>query len=128
LVDRYAELEARLKELEREKSGVAKRLIAFADAYGYDSVTGTTSQVKVWRKQGACSLPSWDDPRRDDIESILREAGLWDRFTSLASVSLSKALEDGSLPADVAERIMQHVTLEPRVRLYVRARSGGSSR
>jgi putative RecB family exonuclease len=128
LVDAYADLDARVKDLEREKSVVAERLVAFADANGYDALVGSTSQVKVWRKNDACTLPGWDDPRRDDIESILRDAGLWDRFASLATVTLSKALEEGTLPPDVAERIMQHVTLEPRVRLYVRARSRGYSR
>ena len=125
LVDRYAALDAEIKRLEREKAEVGEQLVAYADDNGYDAVIGTTSQVKVWRKPNACALPAWDDPRRDDIEAILREAGLWDRFASLASVTLSKALEEGSLPPEVAERIMQHVTLEPRVRLYVRARPRG---
>ena len=128
LVDRYGELDGRIKELEREKDAVGERLLAYADEQGYDAVVGASSQVKVWRKPNSYRLPTWDDPRREDIETILRDAGLWDRFTTLASVGLSKALEEGTLPSEVAERIMQHVTIEPRVRLYVRARSRGAAR
>jgi putative RecB family exonuclease len=124
LVDLYAELDDRIGVLQREKDAAARRITDFAAEHGYDVVVGTDHQVKVWRKENACSLPSWDDPRRKRIEEVLRTAGLWERFSSLATVGLSRALEEGTLPPDVAEEIMEFATMESRSRLYVRARGG----
>ena len=126
LVDRYTQVDARIKELEREKSELSEEIIAYATEHDYDIVAGAEFQVRVWRKENACRIPGWDDPRRDDVDVILREAGLWEQYASLSPSSLSKALEAGTLPSDVASAIMQHVTLEPIVRLYVKGRPKGS--
>lgn len=124
LVDAYVDLGSRIKELEFEKDRVGRDLTAYAEANGFDVVVGTEQQVKVWRKDNACTLPAWDDPRRAEIECVLREAGLWDRFSSLATVGLSKAIEEGSLPSDVVEALLPFATIETRTRLYPRGRGG----
>jgi putative RecB family exonuclease len=124
LVDHYAALDEQVAVLQREKDEAGRRVTAYAAEHGYDVVVGTDQQIKVWRKDNACSLPAWDDPRRTQIEDVLRAAGLWDRFSSLATVGLSRAIEDGTLPPDVAGKIMEFATMEPRSRLYVRGRAG----
>jgi len=46
----------------------------------------------------------------DEIEAIVREAGLLDEFSSFDIGNLQKALNEGQLPSDVAEKIKPYET------------------
>jgi hypothetical protein len=50
--------------------------------------------------------------------------GLWDRFSSLSAYSLSKAIQDGTVPADDVARLEPYLARSEGVKLYV-SRSGG---
>jgi putative RecB family exonuclease len=122
LVDRLSEVERRVAEFEAEAASLRERLVAWADASGYERVEGTGCSAKIWRSRNSCSLPAWDDPARREIEGILHESGLWDEYSSVATVRLARALEAGDLPEGVGERIMQYVTVGPRTRVYLNRR------
>lgn len=124
LVDRLAVLDEEMRSLESERDQLRERLIAWAGERGYDRVAGTTYTAKIWRTESSCSLPAWDAPERASLDAIVREAGLWDRYSSLAGVKLAKAVESGELPEDVRERIMDYVAIGPRARIYMNRRRG----
>jgi hypothetical protein len=73
--------------------------------------------VKVTRQE-CVSLPAATDPRRPELEAVVRELGLWEDFTQLATGRLSKALEAGDLGAGPAARIEPYITRTDVARLY----------
>jgi putative RecB family exonuclease len=121
LVDGYADVTARIAALEVEKTELSDAIVRAADADGLEQVFGTTASVKVFRFDGA-SVPGKDDPGRSEVEAILREDGLWERFASLSPVSLAKALDAGDVPPATAARLAAHVKRRCGSRIYLRTR------
>jgi putative RecB family exonuclease len=122
LVDRYVAVSAEIAVLTNEKDDLADEIVRRADEDGLDQVFGTDHALKVFRFSGV-GLPGKDEPGREEVESILREAGLWDRFSNLASVSLSKALESGALAPETAKRLAPYLSQRSGAKLYSRKRS-----
>jgi putative RecB family exonuclease len=122
LVDRYVALTEEVAFLAKEKDEICAEIVRRADDEGFDQVFGTDHALKVYRFDGV-GLPGKDEPGRDEVEAILREDGLWERFSNLASVPLSKALESGSVPAATADRLAPYITRRVGARLYARKRS-----
>jgi putative RecB family exonuclease len=119
LVDRYVELSARICELEAERERVKDAIDRRSAQEGVDVMVGTEQALKLFRYRNI-GLPAWDDPRRAEVERIVREAGLRDGFSALSSVKLSKALESGAVPADVVERLDGYLRVSESMKLYPR--------
>lgn len=108
--DEAAALKARLDEL---KGAIAVR----AQSDGVDRLFGTQGSLKVFR-YASVGLPDAKDPRRAELEAELREMGLWERFTQLASYPLSRAIGDGELTPDELERLEPYIVRTEGVKLY----------
>ncbi|MDQ7826593.1 MAG: PD-(D/E)XK nuclease family protein [Candidatus Eremiobacteraeota bacterium] len=119
LVDRYAAVSEELDKLEREKELLSKAIIEYADGEGLENLSGTRHRIRVWWYDQT-SLPPWNDPRRADVEAILKAHGLWDSYSSLAHVKLSKALEEKKVPGEVLEALAPYVTRERSAKLYTK--------
>lgn len=121
LVDRYAEVTEEIGRLDAEKGELTSAIVRAADEDGLEQVFGTTSAIKVFRFDGT-GVPGKDEPGRNEVETILREDGLWERFASVSPVSLAKALDAGELPPATAARLADYLTRRCGARLYLRAR------
>jgi putative RecB family exonuclease len=121
LVDRYVSLSEEVASLQKEKDEISNEIVRRADADGLDQVFGTTHSLKVFRFSGL-SVPGKEEPGRDEVERILREDGLWESFSYLATTPLSKAIESGVLPPATADRLAQYLTQRSGARLYPRKR------
>jgi putative RecB family exonuclease len=108
--DEMAALKVRLDEL---KDAIAAR----ATSDGVDRLFGTRGSLKVFR-YASVGLPDAKDPRRAELEAELREMGLWERFSALASYPLSRAIGDGELARDELERLEPYITRSEGVKLY----------
>jgi putative RecB family exonuclease len=122
LVDRYVAVSNEVSALTSEKDELTAEIVRRAGEDGFEQVFGTDHALKVYRFDGVC-LPGKDEPGRDEVEAILREEGLWDRFSNLASVNLAKALDSGSLPPQTAERLAPFLSRRSGAKLYARKRS-----
>jgi len=122
LVDRYVAVSEEIAALGREKDELAAEIVRRADEAGIDQVFGVEHAIKVFRFTGA-GLPGKDEPGRDEVERILREDGLWDRYSYLAIAPLAKALEAGTVPPGTAEKLAPHLTQRSGAKLYPRKRS-----
>ena len=121
LVDRYMALSDEVTRLSAERDAVKQAIIDRAAAEGLERLVGTDHSVKVFRYQSA-GLPDASDPRRSELEEVLRDAGLWDRFSQLSAFNLSKAIAAKDLPPDAMERVMPYVTMSEGAKLYPRKR------
>ena len=115
VTDEVATLKARLEDL---KGRIAER----AAADGSERLFGSSGSVKVYRYP-CISLPDAKDPSRPALEAEVRHMGLWDRFSSLSSYQLSRAIQDGDVPADEVARLEPFLVRSEGVKLYASRRS-----
>ncbi len=104
LVNRFAELHRQREALEEEISKVREALIHYARQHDVEIIRGSDHKVLVRIYKGY-SFPGRDDPSREDLERIIKEAGLWDAVTVLSPVSLAKLIERGEVDSEIADRI-----------------------
>lgn len=121
LVDRYMDVSRRIDELSAEREALKQAIVDRAAAEGLERLVGSDASIKVFTYESA-SLPDARDPRRAELEEVLRDAGLWDRFSQLAAFDLSKAVSAHDLPDDAMARIAPYVTTRPGAKLYPRKR------
>ncbi len=117
LVDRYVAVSDEIAALGREKDELTAEIVRRADEAGIDQVFGADHAIKVFRFTGA-GLPGKDEPGRDEVERILREDGLWDRYSYLAIAPLAKALEAGTVPPVTAGQLAPHLPQRSGAKLY----------
>lgn len=117
LVDEYMDVADRLGELTDRKEALAAEIARRAADDGLERLFGTDYAVKVSRKECA-SLPGAGDPRRAELEAVVHELGLWERYSQLATARLAAAVEDGALEPAEASRLEAYVTRSESVRLY----------
>jgi len=104
LVNKYAELETRKNEIERDLEQVKAALIAYAREKGTENIKGSGHKVLVRFYKGL-SLPRKDEPGRRELEELVRASGIWDQVSMMSPVSLSKLVERGALDDELAAKI-----------------------
>jgi len=117
LVDEYTAVSAELSVLKARQESLRDAIAAFAAREGVDRVFGSEAAVKVYRFP-CVTLPDAKDPRRGALDAEVRAMGLWDRFSSLSSYQLSRALADGVLTPEDSSRLEPYVTRSEGVKLY----------
>ncbi|MFZ1948271.1 MAG: PD-(D/E)XK nuclease family protein [bacterium] len=104
LVNTFADLDRRKREIERDIQQVKEALIHYAREHGVEVVKGSDHKALVRFYRGL-GFPNREDPGRDRLEVLVRELGLWDRVSSLNTISLAKLVESGALDPEVAARV-----------------------
>ena len=117
LVDEYLRISDEMAALKARQDELKDAIATRAAADGVDRLFGTGGSLKVFRYT-SIGLPDAKDPRRSELEAELREMGLWERFTVLASYPLSRAIGDGALAPEELERLEPFVTRCESVKLY----------
>lgn len=123
LVDRYLALSDGIDEMQAEREDLKRAIVQRADDEGLDRLFGTAGSIKVFRYESV-GLPDARDPRRTELETVLREEGLLDRYSQLSSYALSKDIGAGGIPAEPMARIEPFVTVTRGAKLYPNRRSG----
>ncbi len=116
LVDDYMRCGDEIRALTERKAALAAALAALAQRDQLERVFGTEYAVTVRRSEDI-ALPSAKDPRREEVERILRESGLWERYAALSASALSRDLRDGRVPEEVVHRLADYVERSMGVRL-----------
>ncbi len=104
LVNAYADLQRREREVNEEIDQVKEALIHYARENAVESIRGSDHKVLVKIYKGL-GFPGRDDPGREELEALVKKLGLWDRVSMLNMISLAKLVEGGTLDPQVAEKI-----------------------
>jgi putative RecB family exonuclease len=123
LVERFSELSDRLGELKREREEIRDELLRRMRQRGLESLAGSEHRVRVSRSACA-SIPSAGDAARRELEAILKDVGLWDRFSKVDARGLRDALADPEIPEEVRQDLARYVTIEERETLRCSMREG----
>lgn len=123
LVERYARVTEEARALGREKEELREELLRRMRERGLEAMAGTEHRVRVSRTTRA-SVPAQGDPARQELEELLKGAGLWDRFSTLDTRAAGSVLDDPAIPDDVRQAAQRYVTIEESETLRVSKRKG----
>jgi RecB family exonuclease len=96
--NRYAELQAKIKELEAELSTVKQSIVDYCQAQNLNRVFGDSCQItyKTVEKTG------YDEA---DVRGALEPLGLWPKVLSFDAALLKQLLTDSEVPEETRKRI-----------------------
>ncbi len=117
-VERYAELQAQIKELEADLEEVRQTIIDYCKAEGLNRVFGTENEItyKLIEKTGF---------NEAEVKAILEPLGWWEKVRGFDPSLLNELLADKAVPADIkkkVEALKRVISSYPQLRL--RKRSG----
>ncbi len=105
MVDRFAELQHRRREIDDELTSLRSDLILFARQFEVDKVYGSSNRASVTEKQTLKVPDARDKERRAQLERFLKENDLWEQVSNMYGPRIVKLFESGELPVDLRRRI-----------------------
>ena len=98
-VNRYSELQAKIKELEAELTGVKQSIVNYCQTQDLNRVFGENCQItyKTVEKTGY---------NEEDVKGTLEPLGLWQKVLSFDAALLKQLLADGEIPEDTRKKIV----------------------
>jgi RecB family exonuclease len=117
-VERYAALQAQMKELQAELEEVRQTIIDYCQAEGLNRVFGSAYEItyKLMEKTGFSE---------DEVKAILEPAGWWEKVLAFDPSLLKQLLADKTISADIKKKLesLKRVT-SSFPQLWLRKRSG----
>jgi RecB family exonuclease len=111
LAARVKQLESEIKALKTESAQLEAEVVDFSRRTGRVVVEGDTYATKLI-KRGGTAVPTKSREREayDRVVAILKEAGVWERYSGLDTAALKKALaQEGTLDKAVLAAIQPHL-------------------
>ena len=113
LVNKYANMKARIKDLkeqqcalEGELGQISEAAAAYAKKEGITNIVGSDHMLKIL-EESVISFPGSGDEGREDLENIIKKAGLWESVSGLNLSRLNKAIDEQSIEPDVIRKIIE---------------------
>jgi len=101
LVDKYTHITKSIIELGNKKEELKQALIEFARQKGIDNVFGTSGKVSV-KEEDKIVMPE----DRESFIKMLKEKGLYEKFSQLSYSALNAGYKKKELPPDLAEKLL----------------------
>jgi hypothetical protein len=111
LVNEYVSAWIRCKEAEDEVKRLKEIIKAYAKKEGIETITGSDHTVRVTFKE-EFKFPSKDAPEREELNKIIKDAGLWDEVSELDKKSLEEAIKTGRCDKKLIKKIKEFVPVE----------------
>ncbi len=106
LADRFGDLKEREKAVREEIASLREDILAYAEQQCVEVIVGHDSRVKIIRYTEQ-AYPGKKDPRRENLEKILKEAGVWEEVSSLDGRALVEAVRGSGWADELVERVME---------------------
>ncbi len=107
LVEKYVELNGKLKKAKIELNELVEQALAFAEKFELEKISGKDAALKVWKKSGY-SFAGLDENQKDEIQEILKKANLLGKFLELNTRGLGCAIEKGELANPLEKKIKKY--------------------
>ncbi len=114
LVNKYWEIERKIDELEAIKEEVKRKLIDYARKNEVEHIYGSEKMVKVK------FYKNFYFKDEEIIKNLLKKEGLYEKFSRLDFVALSKAFENNAIPKHVKEKLKEIMEEREITRVYLR--------
>lgn len=114
LVNKYAEIYSKKKDLEIELDKIKEAVVEFAKKKGIEVVFGSNNKLSV-KFSEKFKFPAKGTEERQELESLLKKLKKWDDVACLDTFALEKEIEGGEWPADVIKKIKKFGSEEDSV-------------
>jgi len=104
LVNEYARLKEEREKLDAVIKEVEEAIVVYAKKHEIEVMQGSDKKlfIKIGLKP---KFPAWNDPRRRELEELLKKSNYWLEVSELNSFLLSKAIEAKALPPALEEQV-----------------------
>lgn len=120
LVNQYATLQDKKKEtvnkIDKELEKLREAIIAFAQREKVDVVFGSNKKARITISERT-TYPSKNDEKREQLNAIIKQAGLWDEMSDLDVFALNRALEQQVCPKSLINKIKKYQSKEKTERI-----------
>ncbi|MEA2054133.1 MAG: PD-(D/E)XK nuclease family protein [Candidatus Thermoplasmatota archaeon] len=119
LVNRYWEIESKVKELERMKEELKERIVQYAlknetqYVYGSEKIANVKIYENPW-------FPDIKDPKRKELEELLKKEGIYEDYMKLDTIALSNAYKKG-MAEQLSQKLKEYVRMKKVSRIYLRS-------
>lgn len=123
LVDEYLLLVNKKKELtkdlDKQIEDLKEKIIDYSKIKNYERIYGKNSSVLV-REYESLKLPSKETKERKELDTLLKNSGLWQEVSDISYSNLSQAISSGMFSEDFKENILKYISFEKIYRMYVK--------
>jgi len=125
LVNKYAELNQKKKELtreiDREMDLLKEAIIKYAKKKGIDVIFGSNNKVSI-RFTKIFKPPRKNTEEREELENMLKKLKKWDEISTLDSFALNRIIIDEQWPKEILNKVKKFGKIEetPRISLSKR--------
>ena len=123
LVNKYVELQEEKKKhcdrIDGEIDKIKEAMIKLSEKEGALTFNGSDHTARIWVKD-VLKLPGKSDEGRKEVETLIRESELWNKFSQLDTFLLEKMLQEKKLPPILTSQILQFTKKEKVERVYLK--------
>lgn len=119
LVNKYAALKEQSKRIEQEMEKVKEAILNYARREEVEVIKGSDCKALV-RFDERLKFPGKNDAERQEVDSIIKEAGKWEEVSELDTTSLIRVIGDNLWNKDLIDKVMKYGRIEesPSVRIF----------
>ena len=120
LVEQYAKLISEKKRIEAEIERLKEVIASFAKREKVSVIQGLTNRLRV-KIEEKLRFPGRNDApeERRKLEKLIKESGLWERFSTLSTFALERAIRERTLPETLVDKIRKFAREEETLSLYL---------
>lgn len=117
LVNKYIEYLQQKREAETELEKLKQAIISYANARGLSRVMGSEFHLNL-KKQEKIAFPRVEDQERQILENIIKQAGLWEKYSTLDRYAFEKDIKSGQIDPTLFESLAPLIKREISITLY----------
>jgi len=118
LVNRYAELREKAREIEDETAKVKEALIEYARREGVTVIRGSDRKARV-RFSQKLKFPGKNEPGREALDNAIIQAGKWLEVSQLDTTALTRVVEEGLWDREIVDEVMKFGRFEETSTVYL---------
>jgi putative RecB family exonuclease len=118
LVNKYAELREKASELNEDLQKVQEALVEYARKEGVQLIKGSDIKARV-KFDERLRFPGKSEKERQELDSVIIEAGKWMEVSQLDTTALGGVIEDGLWDKPLIEQVLEFTRVEETSSVYL---------
>jgi putative RecB family exonuclease len=113
LVNKYASIKAKIKELKEQEQGLQEELdliedaaINYAKKEGISTITGSDHLLRIVEDE-IFQFPHANEEERHELEEYVKKAGIWEQVSGLNLSRLSKMVDEETFEKKIMARLLK---------------------